>query len=170
MPSLKRSLTLAGAALALTGCANAGASPSTLSSAPPSMAAESSVPSVAASPLQSPRTLTFEISPMGVETEAHGTVTVDVEGPGYTITVTVEGLAPNGHYPLNIHPGVCPNPQNTEAEWLSQDVQADEIGTLTFEKTYSRIWDIRDGGQVLTVHGQSPLDARTHIACADLTD
>lgn len=166
----KRSVWLTLAALALAGCAGTGASTSAPAAVSPSLSAEPSTPSPTPEALQSPRTLTFDIEPMGLETEAHGTVTVDVAGDGYTMTVTVEGLAPNGHYPLNLHPGACPNPQNTDAVWLDQDVQADETGTLLFEKTYSRLWDVPDGGQVLTIHGQSPVDARTHIACADLLD
>lgn len=153
------------ALLGLVGCAGT-TSVSTLSS----VSAESSLPSVEATETQSPRTLTFQISPMGIGEMPHGTVVVDIQGGSYTMTLTVEGLTPNGHYPVNLHGGRCPSPDVTAGTWVDQDVQADDSGTLTFEKSYAKLWVIPEAGQVLTVHGRVPVAERTHIACADLTN
>ena len=119
-----------------------------------------------------PRTLTFDIQPMGTETEARGTVVVDVAGAGYTMTITVENLVPNAQYPINTHSGACPNPEINEATalWIVQQTPADDSGTLVYEKEFSVPWDVPEAGRTLTVHGRVPNDARTHIACADLTE
>jgi hypothetical protein len=151
--------------LGLIGCArSASVSPS------PSVTAESSSPSSEATETQSPRTLTFAINPMGVGEMPHGTVVIDVQGGGYTMTLTVEGLTPGGHYPVNMHKGRCPSPDVTSATSVDADVVADDSGTLTFEKTYAKPWLIPETGQVLTVHGRVPGEERTHIACGDLTN
>lgn len=151
--------------LGLVGCA--GTTPVSTS---PSLTAESSAPSVEPTETQSPRTLTSEISPMGAGEMPQGTVVIDIQGGGYTMTLTVEGLTPNGHYPVNLHGGRCPSPDVTSGTWVDQDIQADDSGTLTFEKTYPSAWVIPATGQVLTVHGRVPVAERTHIACADLTN
>ena len=121
---------------------------------------------------QEPRTLTFDIEPMGAETEARGTVEVDISGGGYTLTITVENLVPTAQYPINLHSGQCPNPELSEATavWIVQQTPADENGTLSYEKSYEGLWEVPAAGRTLTIHGRVPLDARTHIACADLTE
>jgi hypothetical protein len=121
---------------------------------------------------QEPRTLTFDLEPMGNETEAHGTVVVDISGDGYTMTITAENLDSNGQYPINLHSGACPNPELSEATavWIVQQAPADDSGTLVYEKEFEGLWEIPDGGRTLTIHGRVPNDARTHIACADLTE
>ena len=120
------------------------------------MAPVSAVPSVSAEAAvsQEPRTLIFDIEPMGTETEASGTVEVDISGGGYTLT------------------GECPNPEISEASavWIVQQTPADDAGTLTYEKAYEGLWEVPDAGRTLTIHGRVPTDARTHIACADLTE
>jgi hypothetical protein len=109
---------------------------------------------------------------MGIETEARGSVVVDIGGGGYTITITVENLDPNGRYPINMHPGACPNPNvNPEAMvWIVQQTPSDETGTLRYEKDFEGQWEIPEGGRTLTIHGSAPTDTRSHIACADLTE
>jgi hypothetical protein len=121
---------------------------------------------------QETRTLTFDIEPMGTEGETRGTVVVDIAGAGYTMTITVQNLDPNGQYPINLHSGACPNPVLDEATavWIVQQTPADESGTLTYEKDFDGMWEIPDAGRTLTIHGRVPTDARTHIACADLTE
>lgn len=122
---------------------------------------------------QEAHTLTFYIEPMGAETEARGTVVVDIGGGGYTMTITVENLDPNGQYPIDMHPGQCPNPElKTEGTHVSIVAQtpADESGTLTYEKEFEGLWEIPEGGRTLTVHGRAPADVFTHIGCADLTE
>jgi hypothetical protein len=156
------------ALLALVGCAGGASAPSATSSL--QVAAASPTPTVEATETQAPRTLTFEISPMGTGEAPHGTVLVDIQGGGYTMTLSVEGLTPKGHYPVNLHGGQCPSPDVTSGIWVDQDIQADDAGTLTFEKTYAKPWVIPDAGQVLTVHGRVSVAERTHIACADLTN
>ncbi len=120
---------------------------------------------------QEPRTLTFDIEPMGAETEARGTVEVDISGGGYSLTVTVENLVANAQYPINMHSGECPNPELSEATavWIVQQTPADDSGTLTYAKEYQGLWEVPEAGRTLTIHGRVPTDARTHIACADLT-
>jgi hypothetical protein len=107
---------------------------------------------------------------MGNETEARGTVVVDISGGGYTMTITVENLVPGGQYPINTHSGACPNPEDEGTRWIVQQTPTDETGTLTYEKEFDEPWEIPDIGRTLTIHGRVPNDARTHIACADLTE
>ena len=109
---------------------------------------------------------------MGLETEARGTVEVDISGSGYTMTITVDNLVPNAQYPINLHSGECPNPELNEATatWIVQQTPADDSGRLTYEREYAGLWEIPAAGRTLTIHGRVPMDARTHIACADLTE
>jgi hypothetical protein len=133
--------------------------------------AETASPSPEPTETQTPRTLTFEISPTGAGDEApQGTAVVDVEGEGYTLTLNVGGLTANGHYPVNIHAGQCESMDTELIIWVSQDIQADDAGVLTFEKTYSIPWVVPDAGRILTVHGRFPGAERTHIGCADMTN
>ena len=153
--------------LVLVGCSGSPSVPPPTAS-PADSEAES--PSVEPTETQTPRTLTFEISPTGVGEEApHGTAVVDVQGEGYSLTLNVEGLSANGHYPVNTHAGECQSMDTELIIWVSQDIQADDAGVLTFEKTYSIRWLVPDAGRVLTIHGRFPGAERTHIGCADLT-
>ena len=110
------------------------------------------------------------------EPAPYGTVVVDIRGGGYTMTLMVEGLTPNGHYPVNLHGGRCSSPDLTSSTWVAQDIKADDAGTITFEKKYSEPWVVPAAGQVLTVHGLFPVgvlvrpEERIHIACADLRE
>jgi hypothetical protein len=155
--------------LGLEGCSPGQTSPRASASATPTTE-PSATGEIAMS--AEPRTLTFDIQPMGTETEARGTVVVDVAGAGYTMTITVENLVPNAQYPINTHSGSCPNPEINEATavWIVQQTPADDSGTLVYEKEFSIPWEIPEAGRTLTVHGRVPNDARTHIACADLTE
>lgn len=141
------------------------------SSLPSATATPKLTPTVEPAVSQEPRTLTFEITAMGLETEARGTVVVDISGDSYTMTITVDNLDPNGQYPINMHAGACPNPEIDEATlvWIVQQTPADANGTLTYEKDFVGVWEIPEGGRTLTIHGRAPTDAMTHIACADLT-
>ena len=128
-------------------------------------------PTARSSPSQEPRTLTFDIAPMGLEAEARGTVVVDISGDGYTMTITVDNLVPGGQYPINMHSGACPNPEidPATAVCIVQQTPADEAGTLTYVKDFDGPWEVPEAGRTLTVHGRVPNDSGTHIACADLT-
>jgi hypothetical protein len=114
--------------------------------------------------------MTFDIEPMGLATDTDGVVVVEIGDGGYTLTVTVDGLRPGGHYPVNLHHGACPIPDTTWDSWLDQSVEADALGTLQLEKTYTKPWDVPAEGLTLTVHGSVPDAAREHIGCADLTE
>lgn len=143
--------------LALAGCAYQASSAASTVTQQPSLA-------------QSPRAMTFEIEPMGLATDLSGTVVVETGAGGYTLSLTVEGLQPGAHYPVNLHHGACPLPDTTWDSWLDQSVEADARGTLLLEKAYTKPWDVPAEGLTLTVHGAVPNSAREHIGCADLTD
>jgi hypothetical protein len=125
---------------------------------------------------QEARTLTFDIEPMATGAEARGTVVVDIAGGGYTMTITVEHLDPNGQYPINMFAGQCPNPElpgpDTPGffEAIVAQTPADESGTLTYEKEFEGLWEIPEAGRTLTIGGRAPAEANTNIACADLTE
>ncbi|HEY7848058.1 MAG TPA: hypothetical protein VIC83_07695 [Candidatus Limnocylindria bacterium] len=126
---------------------------------------------------QEVRTLTFDIEPMATGGEAHGTVVVDIAGGGYTMTITVENLEPNGRYPIHMLAGQCPNPKtpsqaNPEgfAVIIVQQTPADESGTLTYEKQFQGLWEIPAEGRTLAIGGRYPAKSNTNIACADLTE
>jgi hypothetical protein len=153
---------------------------STAPSAPASLAmpSASAEASEAAEPTvsQQARTLTFDIEPMATGGEARGTVVVDIAGGGYTMTITVEDLDPNGQYPINMFAGQCPNPElpspdnpGVHVPIVSQ-TPADESGTLTYEKEFEGLWEIPEAGRTLTIGGRAPAEANTNIACADLTE
>ena len=151
--------------LVLGGCtsgANSPASPSaSVAPAPPSASPSS--------PAQSPRTLTFELNPIGAYT-ANGTVVIDITGDGYTMTVTVLGLDPDSHHLLNMHGGTCSAPDLELILPLSHDVQADGSGMGTFMTTYPSDYLIPAAGRIVAIHGNSPDQADRHIACATLTN
>ena len=100
---------------------------------------------------------------------AHGTVRVDVEVYGYTITVTVMGLTPNTSHLINFHAGTCAAPELSP--YVQVDVAAaDAKGTLTHVSTWPGVYSIPAEGQILTVHYAEPNRSRAHIACADMTN
>ena len=126
---------------------------------------------------QAARTLTFDIEPMATGGEARGTVVVDIAGGGYTMTITVENLEPNGQYPINMFAGQCPNPKvpsssnpDGYAVLIVQQAAADDSGTLTYEKEFEGLWQIPEDGRTLTIGGRAPAKSNTNIACADLTE
>lgn len=130
-----------------------------------------------ASETAEPRTLTFDIEPMATGGEARGTVVVDIAGGGYTMTITVENLEPNGQYPINLFAGHCPNPKlpsgdnpDGYAVLIVQQTPADDSGTLTYEKEFEGLWEIPEAGRTLTIGGRAPAKSNTNIACADLTE
>ena len=157
----------------LIGCGGTNVAPSA-ASVEPSASAKS-----VASAIQTPRSLTFEIHPLGDDT-AHGTVVVDAGLDDYTMTITVLGLAPNTRHMLNMHGGTCLRPQIVpeEAILVADGIQADEAGEATFTTPlYPFPYEISEGGRILTVHNE-PLEYRPdeeevppgHIGCADLTN
>ena len=126
---------------------------------------------------QEARTLTFDIEPMATGGEARGTVVVNIAGGGYTMTITVENLEPNGQYPINMFAGQCPNPKvpsssnpDGYAVLIVQQTPADDSGTLTYEKEFEGLWEIPEDGRTLTIGGRAPAKSNTNIACADLTE
>lgn len=150
--------------LALVACSGGGtaASPSSLASAK----SASRTPA----PTQSPRTLTFQLNPIG-DSKAHGTVVVEVKGDGYTLAVTAEGLTPNSKHLINIHAGTCASVDLSSGEIarVAQDVQADASGKLTSLATYHNAYAIPAAGRILTLHGDEPAGNLFHIACAEMT-
>ena len=136
-------------------------------------ASETAEPTVS----QEARTLTFDIEPMATGGEARGTVVVDIAGRGYTMTITVENLEPNGQYPITLFAGHCPNPElpsqanpDGYAVLIVQQTPADDSGTLTYEKEFEGLWEIPEAGRTLTIGGRAPAESNTNIACADLTE
>ena len=134
-------------------------------------------PGAEPSATQEARTLTFDIEPMATGGEARGTVVVDIAGGGYTMTITVENLEPNGQYPINMFAGQCPNPKvpsssnpDGYAVLIVQQTPADDSGTLTYEKEFQGLWEIPEDGRTLTIGGRAPAKSNTNIACADLTE
>lgn len=135
-------------------------------------ASETAEPTVS----QEARTLTFDIEPMATGGETRGTVVVDIAGGGYTMTITVENLDPNGQYPINMFAGHCPNPELPGPDnpgvhvAIVPQTPADESGTLTYEREFEGLWEIPEAGRTLTIGGRAPAEANTNIACADLTE
>ena len=131
-------------------------------------------PSPRPSPIQSPRTLTFQIN--GVDDPAHGTVVIDIQGTGYTMTVTGLGLQPNSGHEVNIHAGACPPAAvDTSVIVKVQHVKADPTGKFVSVTAWPFAWSVSSDGRILTIHGSDPpigsnLDPYTHIACANLTN
>jgi hypothetical protein len=140
------------------------------SSASPSSLASAGSPSRTPAPTQSPRTLTFQLNPIG-DSKAHGTVVVEVKGDGYTLAVTAEELTPNSKHLINIHAGTCTSVDLSSGEIarVAQDVQADASGKLTNLATYHNAYAIPAAGRILTLHGDEPAGNLFHIACAEMT-
>lgn len=162
------------AALLLPLLAGCGARAGAVAQSPVVTPASTPTPSLSAptrtpTPTQSPETLTFDLNPIGTST-AHGTVTVDVGGGGYTLTVQVAGLTPNSHHVINLHGGSCASIDESFDVGLADSAPADSSGDLTFTVTYHNAYEIPSDGRVLTVHGDLPKDIGFHIACADLTN
>lgn len=124
---------------------------------------------------QEARTLTFDIEPMATGGQARGTVVVDIAGGGYTMTITVENLVPNGQYPITMFAGQCPTPYLPGPDTpgyvveIVRQTPADDSGTLMYEKEFEGLWEIPETGRTLIISGRVPAESNTNIACADLT-
>jgi hypothetical protein len=107
----------------------------------------------------------------GASKFGRGTVQVDINNDGYTITVTVTGLTPNTTHLINTHPGTCAAPDLSLQSFIQIAVaNADAKGTLTSVTTRPGAWYVPGAGLIMTVHGDSPNRHETHIACTDLTN
>jgi len=153
-------VAVAAVSLFLVGCGsnNVAATPTTATP----------VPSPASKPTPSPRSLTFNLNALKGYT-AHGTVRVDIKGDGYTMTVTVKGLAPKSTHLLNMHSGSCADPNTFTLVGTVGSATADAKGTLTSVTTWPGAYTLSADGQILTVHTADPDTFRAHIACADMT-
>jgi hypothetical protein len=100
---------------------------------------------------------------------AHGTVRVDVKVHGYTVTVAVQGLAPNSGHGINVHAGSCAVP---DTGLISNNAHAiaDANGTFTSVESWTDVYSVPPAGRILTVHGDDQDSPFAHIACANLTN
>lgn len=165
MTRMRLGIAISGMAAIVAACA-AGPSPRESSSSVPAPPA-----SVKVEPSQEARSLAFEIQPRAGHS-AQGTVTIGISGSGYTMTASVSGLAPGSRHTLNMHAGSCTS-ENTDPEFLVPlvtNMEADADGALVYTASHPRVYSIPETGRIFTVHGDTPAEERTHIACADLTE
>jgi hypothetical protein len=106
-------------------------------------------PSPTTAPTQIPQTLTFKLQP-GKRYNARGTVTIDIKGYGYTMTVSVSGLTPGLHYRIEIAAGTCANPPPDVV--LTKDIQPTADGRLVYVSSYpTTTYQIPASSRVLQV-------------------
>lgn len=150
---LRVALTIFMVAAVLTGC---------VQDAPVSAAR----PSASAGPTNAPRLLTFPLkSQVG---RATGVVNVNVGPTSYEVRVVLSHLVPGASYLLNLHNGSCAL-EDTSVIIDMGSFRADDSGTATHTRTFQGV-PIPAAGRIVTLHG--PLntdDARTHVACGDMT-
>ncbi len=153
-------VAVAAVSLLLVGCSsnNVAATPTT----------PTPIPSSASTPTPNPRSLTFNLNALKGYT-AHGTVRVDINGDGYTMTVIVKGLAPKSTHLLNMHSGSCADPNTFTLVGTVGSATADAKGILSSVTTWPGTYALSADGQILTVHTADPDTFRAHIACADMT-
>ena len=153
-------VALLAVSLLLVGCGsnNVAATPTTATPIPPS----------ASTPSPSPRSLTFNLNALKGYI-AHGSVRVDINGDGYTMTVIVKGLAPKSTHLINMHSGSCADPNAFTLVGTVGSATADAKGTLTSVTTWPGAYALSADGQILTVHTADPDTFRAHVACADMT-
>jgi hypothetical protein len=153
-------VALLAVSLLLVGCGSdrVAVSPTTATPIPPS----------ASTPSPSPRSLAFNLNALKGYT-AHGTVRVDINSDGYTMTVIVKGLAPKSTHLLNMHSGSCADPNTFTLVGTVGSATADAKGILSSVTTWPGAYALSADGQILTVHTADPDTFRAHIACADMT-
>jgi hypothetical protein len=159
--------------LLVVGCGSNTAATTATTTATPSLAATPHP-----SPVQSPRTLLFKLhpciegcSPLGepLSKYGQGTVRVDIEEYGYTLTVTVSGLTADSRHLLNFHGGSCTNVALFPYDQITI-ATADATGKFASVTTRPGVYIVEASGLVLTVHGDERSRRETHLACADLTN
>jgi hypothetical protein len=134
-------------------------------------------------PIQSPRTLTFNLIgcmrgasvatpcfPTWAGNPVHGSVRVDINSYGYTVTVIVRGLAPNSGHEINTHDGTC---ETTGTDLGGPDqgrhATADAKGTLSSITTWPDVYSVPLRGRIMSVHGNDETGSMIHVACANMT-
>lgn len=129
----------------------------------PATAARATAPSV---PANAPRVLSFPLkAQVG---KANGVVSVNITLTGYEVRVTLSDLVPRASYLLNLHNGSCAF-EDTSVILDMGSFRADDSGNATHARTF-RGFAVPSAGRIVTLHG--PLnteDARTHVACGDMT-
>jgi len=147
--------------LALVACSGSSAAAS--QSASPTRA----TPSPTQAPTQTPQKLTFQLQAGKRYQAAQGTVTIDIKGYGYTLTVSVSGLVPGSHYRMEIGDGSCA--ENSLDVVLTQDLQPNVDGRLVYVTSYPTTqYEIPDSSRVLTVHQNITGFADDLVACTHL--
>jgi hypothetical protein len=122
--------------------------------------------------------LTFVLQPYGLAPGqpflTPGTVTIDIAGGGYTLTVSVSGLVPGSLHKLDIHAGSCAVPNGDFTSILVVNFPADAAGNLLFVKQYTGPWVVPTSGQfpgrLLSVHVHGDAGASPTLDCVDLTN
>jgi hypothetical protein len=124
-------------------------------------------PSPTQAPTQTPRKLTFELQSGKRYQAAKGTVTIDIKGYGYTLTVSVSGLVPGSHYRMDVGDGTCTS--DLAGVVLTQDVQPNVDGRLVYVTTYPTTkYEIPASSRVLTVRENIRIAADDLVACTHL--
>jgi hypothetical protein len=100
----------------------------------------------------------------------HGSVRIDVREVGYTLTASITEMQSDKTYLFNIHAGTCAFEETSFLLDVGR-LSSDAAGRVTYTHSFSEGYLIPPAGRILTLHG--PLttdDARSHIACADMTN
>jgi hypothetical protein len=122
-------------------------------------------PSPTQAPTQTPQTLTFKLQSGKRYPAAQGTVTIDIKGYGYTLTVSVSGLVPASHYRIDIGDGTCTTSYSAERP-LTQDVQPTPDGRLIYVTSYPTTrYEIPASPRVLAVRENIRSYADDLVAC-----
>jgi len=100
---------------------------------------------------------------------AGGTVRVDINVYGYTLTVTVKGLTPNTRHQLQLAGGNCAG-VDPGFQLYVDHVTADAKGTITSLTTWHEIYNVPAEGRVFVVHGDDDSNGTAEIACAVMTN
>jgi hypothetical protein len=147
--------------LAVVACSGSSAA------APLSSATKAKSPSPTPAPTQTPQTLTFKLQAGKRYQGAQGTVTIDIRGFGYTLTVAVSGLVPGSHYRMDIGDGTCTTGSSDVV--LTQDVQPTPDGRLIYVTSYPTTqYQIPASPRVLTVRENIRSYADDLVACTRL--
>ena len=157
---------------------SAAVSPSELPAATVATPSPGPTATASASPSQVARTLTFVLQPYGLAPGqpflTPGTVTIDIQGGGYTLTVSVSGLVPGSLHKLDIHAGSCAVPNGDFTSVVVVNFPADAAGNLLFVKRYTSPWVVPTSGQfpgrLLSVHLRGDAGVSPTLDCVDLTN
>jgi Cu/Zn superoxide dismutase len=151
-----RAVVVVGLSLLLVGCGSSGTT------------ATSKSPATGPTPTQSPRTLTFKLYGQSGD-PARGTVRVDLQRYGYTLTLTVEGLTPKSRHSFMIHAGSCAHLEDMYYVPVAV-ATADAKGRLTAVGTKLGIYSVPAAGRTMCMHGDSDsIYGPTDVACGDMT-